>query len=112
MQSNDPTVRLGSGAKRSREIQARLQQCIEKGVIPPYCMNCGVIETPTWRKAYGRIFTEEFDKVRLSEKEGDPIAVDEVKKDAAGKVLEYRLIKKSLGKDEGGWQVILLCNRK
>jgi len=99
-----------------RQIQQRLQQSIEKGQMPPYCENCGVIETPTWRKAYGKYFTEGFKDVQLSEEDGGAIAYDNIETDAAGNVTRYRLIKKSLAKGEDkekdGWSVIVLCNRK
>ncbi|EUC48857.1 hypothetical protein COCMIDRAFT_86099 [Bipolaris oryzae ATCC 44560] len=48
-------TRSGSGAKRKRYIKDRLDAAIRKGEMPPHCVNCGEIDTPTWRKAYTRV---------------------------------------------------------
>ncbi|KAH0547521.1 hypothetical protein FGG08_000246 [Glutinoglossum americanum] len=101
-----------SGSKRKQAIQSKLQAAIETGEIPPYCGNCGEIETPTWRKAWTKIF-ESVDAQRLVlENEGGPIvAVEDLQKDESGNVISTRLIKKSLvdGVDLG-FTEILLCN--
>jgi hypothetical protein len=102
------------GSKRKQAIQSKLQAAIETGEIPPYCGNCGEIETPTWRKAWTKMF-ESIDAQRLVlENEGGPIvAVEELQKDESGNAISTRLIKKSLvdGVDVG-FSEILLCNRK
>ncbi|KAH0566112.1 hypothetical protein GP486_000503 [Trichoglossum hirsutum] len=101
-----------SGSKRKQAIQSKLQAAIETGEIPPYCGNCGEIETPTWRKAWSKIF-ESVDAQRLVlENEGGPIvAVEELQKDESGNAISTRLIKKSLvdGIDVG-FAEVLLCN--
>jgi hypothetical protein len=106
--------KVRSGSKRKIAIQTKLQAAIETGAIPPYCGNCGEIETPTWRKAWTKIF-EYVDAQRLvQENEGGPIvAVEELQKDEAGNAISTRLVKKSLvdGVDVG-FAEILLCNRK
>ncbi|OQD92532.1 hypothetical protein PENSOL_c040G02968 [Penicillium solitum] len=40
--------------KRSKQVQARLDQAIREGQVPLYCENCGSIETPTWRRAWSK----------------------------------------------------------
>ncbi|KAJ5457810.1 hypothetical protein N7475_009198 [Penicillium sp. IBT 31633x] len=37
-----------------KNIKARLDRAIQNGVIPPYCENCGTIETASWRRAWMR----------------------------------------------------------
>jgi hypothetical protein len=37
--------------KRSKQVQARLDQALRKGQVQPYCQNFGSIETPAWRRA-------------------------------------------------------------
>ena len=69
--------------------------------MPPYCENCGAIETPTWRKAYGKVFTEGFENLKASDEDGGIIAWDNVKTNAEGKVTSFRVIKKALLKGEG-----------
>jgi hypothetical protein len=86
---------------------------MERGEMPPYCENCGAIETPTWRKAYGKVFTEGFENLKASDEDGGIIAWDNVKTNAEGKVTSFRVIKKALLKGEGEeWPILLLCNRK
>ncbi|KAF2838359.1 hypothetical protein M501DRAFT_956805 [Patellaria atrata CBS 101060] len=47
-----PKVRSGSGARRKKVIDERCQQAIAAGEMPTFCHHCGVIRTPTWRKAW------------------------------------------------------------
>lgn len=38
------------------QTKARLETAIATGGIPPFCHNCGVIETPAWRRGFTRTF--------------------------------------------------------
>ncbi|KAI9768199.1 MAG: hypothetical protein M1840_005029 [Geoglossum simile] len=110
--SKSETSKVRSGSKRKMAIQTKLQAAIETGEIPPYCGNCGEIETPTWRKAWTKIF-EYVDAQRLvQENEGGPIvAVEELQKDEAGNAISTRVVKKSLADGvDLGFVEILLCN--
>ncbi|UZP44250.1 hypothetical protein NXS19_012062 [Fusarium pseudograminearum] len=80
--------------------------------MPPFCTNCGAIETPTWRK----IWVQEHDGipeyVEYSEKPGRVTAIEILNRDEDKKPLSYRLIKKTLGFDDdrSKWSEKLLCN--
>ncbi|KAF1831423.1 hypothetical protein BDW02DRAFT_556869 [Decorospora gaudefroyi] len=79
--------RSGSGAKRKRYIKDRLHAAIAKGELPPHCVNCGEIDTPTWRKAYTRV------------ENGSPEGI-ELSTDSAGTdIIAYEVIEPSLEKD-------------
>lgn len=105
-------TRSGSGAKRKKAIQERLATSIASGEMPPYCENCGAIETPTWRKAWVRIHSGTPDLVPISNEEGGVIAWEALERDQAGTIVLFRIIKRSLLDEDAGFTEILLCNRK
>ncbi|KAF7545588.1 hypothetical protein G7Z17_g9064 [Cylindrodendrum hubeiense] len=80
--------------------------------MPPFCTNCGAIETPTWRKIWVQDHEGVPEYVEYSEKPGRITAIDVLKRDDENKPLAYRLIKKSLGTDDdrSAWLEQLLCN--
>jgi hypothetical protein len=95
-------------------VKGRLEQAIEKGEMPPFCVNCGAIETPTWRK----IWCQEHKGIpafhEFSDKPGMVTTIDILERTADGQPTLYRLVKKTLGpldiKSE--WDESLLCNRE
>lgn len=101
-------------APRRTAVKGRLEQAIEKGEMPPFCVNCGAIETPTWRK----IWCQEHKGIpafhEFSDKPGMVTTIDILERTAEGQPTLYRLVKKTLGpldiKSE--WDESLLCNRE
>ncbi|KAM7201722.1 hypothetical protein V8F20_004683 [Naviculisporaceae sp. PSN 640] len=97
---------------KKQAIKERLETAVQKGVMPPFCNNCGAIETPTWRK----IWTQEHQGVpefhEFSDKPGMVTMVDILSRDADGKPTSHLLVKKNLGpKDKKQqWKESLLCN--
>lgn len=102
----------GSNAKRKEAIKSRLHTSIEAGEMPPFCENCGAIETPTWRKAWVKVHSGKPDHVHISEEEGGIIAWETLQTDVEGTVCLYRIIKRTLLPVDEGFSEILLCNRK
>jgi hypothetical protein len=102
----------GANAKRKKAIQSRLQTSIEAGEMPPFCENCGAIETPTWRKAWVKVHSGKPEHVQISEEEGGIIAWETLQTDVEGNVCLYRIIKRTLLQTDDGFTEILLCNRK
>lgn len=118
---NDPGTRTtkrtrrGSGAEaqnKKDKIRSKLQTSIAAGEIPPYCDNCGAIETPTWRKAFAKIHSGTPEHVRVSDEEGGILAWQTLQTDESGTVCLYRIFKKSLLAADENFTEILLCNRK
>lgn len=105
-------TRSGSGAKRKKAIQERLATSIATGEMPPYCENCGAIETPTWRKAWVRVHSGTPELVQISNEEGGVIAWEAMERDQHGDIVLFRIIKRSLLSEDAGFTEILLCNRK
>ncbi|KAM7195987.1 hypothetical protein V8F33_006438 [Rhypophila sp. PSN 637] len=97
---------------KKNTIKERLEIAIEKGEMPPFCNNCGAIETPTWRK----IWTQEHQGVpgfhEFSDKPGMVTMIDILKRDEEGKPLAHVLVKKNLGPKDNKqlWKETLLCN--
>ena len=102
----------GAGAKRKQAIQSKLASSVAAGEMPPFCDNCGAIETPTWRKAWVKIHSGTPEHVVISEDDGGIIAWQPLQMDQNGVVSLYRIIKKSLLKGDEGFTEVLLCNRK
>ncbi|OIW29561.1 hypothetical protein CONLIGDRAFT_576584, partial [Coniochaeta ligniaria NRRL 30616] len=97
---------------KKQSIKDRLETAIAKGEMPPFCNNCGAIETPTWRK----IWTQEHQGVpgfhEFSDKPGCVTCIDILERNPEGKPTLYRLVKKNLGGDDLriDWKELLLCN--
>lgn len=106
--------RYNKNLVKKQSIKDRLETAIAKGEMPPFCNNCGAIETPTWRK----IWTQEHQGVpgfhEFSDKPGCVTCIDILERNAEGKPTLYRLVKKNLGGDDlrVDWKELLLCNRK
>ncbi|KAI9882642.1 MAG: hypothetical protein M1823_005616 [Watsoniomyces obsoletus] len=102
--------RSGSGAKRKKAIQRRLQTAIGNGEMPPFCQNCGAIETPTWRKAWSKKLEGPSVNVHLSTEEGGIIAMKDIVRDEGGNVTSVIILKKTLLPGEEGFIEVQLCN--
>lgn len=103
---------VGSGVRRKRAIQSKLATSIASGEMPPFCENCGAIETPTWRKAWTKIHSGTPDHVHVSDEEGAVILWEPLQKDENGAINLFRIFKKSLRETDEGFKEILLCNRE
>ena len=108
-------ARRGSGAEaqlKKEKIRNKLVTAIAAGEVPPYCDNCGAIETPSWRKAWAKVYSGTPQYVRVSDEEGGFLAWQKLQTDESGTVCLYRVFKKNLRGDDEGFNEILLCNRK
>jgi hypothetical protein len=113
--NEDGKPRSGAGARRLKQVkqvQLRLERCIREGQAPPYCENCGAIETPTWRRAHSKVF--EGSEEDANEHTKDPLVFfwQPVETNEQGKVTKYKVYKKKLTDDENDFALVLLCNRK
>lgn len=108
-------ARRGSGAEaqlKKEKIRSKLVTAIAAGEVPPYCDNCGAIETPSWRKAWAKVYSGTPEYVRVSDEEGGILAWQKLQTDERGTVCLYRVFKKNLRDGDEGFNEILLCNRK
>lgn len=110
--SDSGKVRSGTGARRVKQVQARLDQCIRDGQVPPYCQNCGAIETPTWRRAWTKQI--EGGEQLAKELSDDPTSLywQSLEKDDQDQVTKFKLVKKTLLDTDNEFAQVLLCNRK
>lgn len=110
--SSPPAHRSNKNIVKKHAIKQRLEEAINNGEMPPFCSNCGAIETPTWRK----IWIQERDGIpercEYSEKPGKITAVEVLRRDEEGKPTLHRVVKKSLAitDERTKWQESLLCN--
>ncbi|OJD14948.1 hypothetical protein AJ78_04763 [Emergomyces pasteurianus Ep9510] len=111
MVSDDSKIRSGAGARRTKQVQARLEQCIRQGTVPPYCENCGAIETPTWRRAWSKVIQGSAQDA--SSYEDDPSMLfwrpEEFAPDGKT-VIAFKQFKKTLADHDKDFVQLLLCN--
>ncbi|KAK8004364.1 hypothetical protein PG989_004083 [Apiospora arundinis] len=97
---------------KKQAIKQKLEEAIAKGQTPPFCTNCGAIQTPTWRK----IWKQEHEGVpeyhEYSEKAGCVTAINILERGEDGKPIRYEMVKKALAPSEikAHWREVLLCN--
>lgn len=110
--SDNDQPRSNKNLVRKAAIRERLQKAIESGEMPPFCQNCGAIETPTWRKMWTQDHDGEPGYHEYSEKPGHVTAIDVLERNEEGKPTKHRLVKKALGptEDSKQWTQMLLCN--
>jgi hypothetical protein len=106
--------RSGSGAQRRKIIEQRMHDAVAKGEMPQYCVHCGAIETPTWRRLYFRIVDGKPGPLDSVEDEGETIAVAPLEWNDGGEVSKF-IIRKSMkkaGKDTAGpgFEEVNICN--
>ncbi|PYH43836.1 putative GATA transcription factor (Ams2) [Aspergillus saccharolyticus JOP 1030-1] len=106
----DGKIRSGTGARRLRQVQARLDRCIKSGQVPPYCENCGAIETPTWRRAWSKEFEGSEDDANELTKDPTMLFWQAVERDDQEKVIKFKVYKKSLADTDNDFVQVLLCN--
>lgn len=97
---------------KKHAIRARLEEAIMNGEMPPFCNNCGAIETPTWRKIWVQEREGIPEPVQFSEKPGKITAIEITERGDDEEPTKYRVTKKGLGPtdDKRDWQELLLCN--
>ena len=103
--------------RRREAMAARLADSVANGEVPPYCHNCGVIETPTWRRAWSKLHTGEPPALIIPKggvkEDGAIIGAEVVKLDLeTGKSLLFRIYKKTLLAEDKNFEAISLCNRR
>jgi len=101
----------GPSLKRKTAIQDRLARDIQAGKMPPYCRNCGDINTPTWRKTFMQIVNGNPDE-RTEQELKLIVGTEALQFDDNEKVIQYRQYKKFISTQEAsdGWQEVQLCN--
>ena len=89
--------------------RARLDHAIANGGMPPYCHNCGAIETPAWRKGFIKHFTCPFDSIETSLNPGEMCYKEVLETHDDGSVKLWKGWKIDR-KGQDDWQQINLCN--
>lgn len=99
---------------KKASIRNKLEMAIAKGEMPPFCGNCGAIETSTWRKAWSQNHDGIPGYHEYSEAAGRVTCITILTRDDDDQPTSYQIVKKALGKDEvaSEYNEFLLCNRK
>ncbi|KAL6711400.1 hypothetical protein ACN47E_004334 [Coniothyrium glycines] len=114
--SDSAAPRSGSGAKRKKYIKEKLEKALAAGEMPTHCVNCGEIDTPTWRKAYTRVEMGSPEGLEVSANTAgtDIIAFEIIEpSDENDKEQKYRVFKNNVTQEEKAmniFQPLNLCN--
>jgi hypothetical protein len=105
-------VSAGTIAKKNA-IRQKLEKAIANGEMPPFCSNCGAIETPAWRKAFTQDFKGDPGYHEYSDEPGRVTAIDILERDQMGRPKAFKIFKKYLapGEDKLAFTEVMLCNR-
>jgi hypothetical protein len=104
-----PKANLRANQKPNR-LKARLENAIANGLIPPYCENCGAIETPSWRRAWTREVDGNEELAEAMIVAPQMLFWEAVERNDKGEVLKFKILKKSVEFDDDSWSQMLLCN--
>lgn len=96
------------------QTKARLENAIASGSMPPFCDNCGSIETPAWRRGFAKVFDCPYDEVETGLGQGDVVYKHPLVHHKDGSIKTFRGYKceRSPEDEVNGWEQIFLCNRK
>lgn len=99
---------------KKASIRQKLELAIANGEMPPFCNNCGVIETPTWRKSWVQERQGQPGYHEYSDAPGKVTCINILTRDTEGTPTSYQLIYKSLlpSDDKADFKEYQLCNRK
>jgi hypothetical protein len=109
-----PQAKSNKNLVKKQSIKLRLEKAVAMGEMPPFCHNCGAIETPTWRKIWTQDCCGIPPPTDLSDKPGKVTTIEVLEKDEHEVPIKYRVVKKALAPtdDRRDWVEALLCNRK
>lgn len=106
-----------TGSKKlvgKEQTKARLENAIAAGRMPPFCDNCGAIETPAWRRVYCKVFDCPWDDVETSLDIGACCYKEPIDYNEDGSINRFKGYKTERRSDDKSseWLQICLCNRK
>jgi hypothetical protein len=96
------------------QTRSRLEAALAVGEMPPYCDNCGAIETPAWRRAYSKEFDCPWDEVETSLEDSACCYKEITERNSDGSIRRFKGYKVThkASPDDEGWNAISLCNRE
>ena len=119
--SDMPEAAYPMNGKKSRpkrfgkeQTANRLKAAISGGEMPPFCDNCGSIETPAWRKAWAKVFESGWDEFEIGLEKDSFLAKEAVDQDDDGNVTKFKAFKlsKASGDNDQDFVSVNLCNRE
>ncbi|KAJ5653920.1 hypothetical protein N7490_000923 [Penicillium lividum] len=108
--SAPPSKKPRSAKKRVKQIQQRLDDAIKSGKVPPFCENCGSIETPTWRRAWSKEVVGGEDVAKEMMNDSNALFYLSLERDAQDAITKFKIYKKTLQSWDNEWTQVLLCN--
>ncbi len=98
------------------QTKARCENAVANNAMPPYCDNCGTIDTPAWRRVFARTLPGHlYDSVELwPETPGAFVWKQVVEEAEDGTIAMFRAYKLTKSSEDKGdeWANVVLCNRE
>lgn len=98
------------------QTKARLENALAQNEMPPYCDNCGTIDTPAWRRVFARTLAGHlWDSIEIwPEVAGAFVWKQVVEQAEDGTIRTFRGYKLSKSLEDKGdeWANVTLCNRE
>ena len=93
---------------------ARCESALARNEMPPYCANCGAIDTPAWRTMVALTLPGELYESFEVYPNTNGFVWKQITEEADGVVKAFRAFKIHKGQDDKGddWHNVNLCNRK
>ena len=115
--SDAPTGEGGRQRKKKvgrEQTKARLENAIAQNEMPPYCDNCGTVDTPAWRRVFAKSLPGYlFDSISLGQDVPGAFVWKQVMEQGNdGSIKTFRAYKLSKNAEDKGdeWSNITLCN--
>lgn len=99
-----------SAKKRTKQIQDRLESAIKAGQVPPFCENCGCIETPTWRRTWSKEFVGNDEQAKAMMEEPHMLFYSSVERNNEDVLTKFKIFKKTILPEDNEFSQVLLCN--
>ena len=96
-----PSRRRSNKRVGKEQTKARLEAAIATGAMPPFCDNCGAIETPAWRRAFRKDFDCAWDDIDTSLEDGGMHYKEAVEMNEDGSIKTFKGYRMKLREDEG-----------
>jgi hypothetical protein len=110
-QQSKPRALPKQGSKAvPKNIKARLDNAILNGEIPPYCENCGTIETASWRRAWAKTVKGGESLAEGMMSSSPMLYWEAVDRNGNGEMQSFKIYKKALEQDDNDWSQLTFCN--
>ncbi|KAJ5342438.1 hypothetical protein N7541_011562 [Penicillium brevicompactum] len=105
-----PPTKPKANSKTKSNGRARLETALANGEIPPYCENCGSIETPSWRRAWVKEVCGDDVLAEQMMISSQMLFWEAMERNDQNKMIKFKIFKRGMELDDESWSQMLFCN--